>query len=684
ARRLGWSKPFAFKTAEDVWREHLRTTEGRDCDMTGMTRERLEAESLQWPCRDAEDPGAARLYTDGRFETPDGRARFVPPGAFVLAEEPSDAFPTRMITGRLRDQWHTMTKTGRVPELRQHAPEPRAEIGPTDASRIGVAAGDLVEIASARGAFRIRADLTDTLAEGTIFVPIHGNEEFVPNLVVNRATTPQRDPHCGQPELKHAAVRLCRVELAGSGRVVIVGMGAAGMAVARRLRALRPERPIAVVGKEPRLLYDRVRLHEVIAGAADAAALQTHGADWYEARGIETFVGAEAVAIDPKSRSVRLADGRAILYDQLVLANGAAAAGPRVPGRDLAGVFTVRGLDEALAIRAAVASGGPIIVVGAGPLGVEVAAALGAAGADATLLTHGNHPLRRHLDAEAASIVVDALGDLGVRVVTRAEIDALRGEDRLDGLRLKDGRTLPARAAIFAIGVAYDRRLAETAGLRIGERVRVDAQLRASDPRIFAVGDAAEFEGAPTGLVSVAEAHGDVVARVLAGDDGAAYAPEPLITSLKLPNLEVRASGRPDAGPSDEEDEITYLDRRRRRYRKVVLRRGRIAGIVSVGPFSGFIELHRRMRSGLRVGDARDELLSGIWETRGAASAGPTICACMSVPAAALIAAIASGARTVEELGAATMAGKGCGSCRPELAALLRRMGESGPSPPPG
>jgi len=171
ARRLGFGDAFAFRDDADVWAEHLRTTRGRGCDMSGMTRERLEAGPLQWPCRDEADPGTPRLYTDLRFATPSGRARFVVPTRFAPVEAVAPG-ELPLTTCRVRDQWHTMTKTGAVPELLQHAPEPRLELAPDDAARFGVADGDAVRVRSARGAFAARAQLCDAIRPGVAFAPI--------------------------------------------------------------------------------------------------------------------------------------------------------------------------------------------------------------------------------------------------------------------------------------------------------------------------------------------------------------------------------------------------------------------------------------------------------------------------------------------------------------------------------
>ncbi|MEX2204866.1 MAG: nitrite reductase large subunit NirB [Myxococcota bacterium] len=211
AKRLGFGAEFAWRDDTEVWSEHAATTRGRDCDMSGMTPARLESGPLRWPCPSPAHPGSDRLYTQASFPTPSGRARFVVPQRFANAEVIDDERPIALTTGRLRDQWHTMTKTGRVPRLLAHAPEPSLELAPADAAREGIADGDRVRISSARGSFEMRAAITDALPSGLVFAPMHWSAAFAPDALVNAATHATLDPVSKQPELKHAAVRVERV-----------------------------------------------------------------------------------------------------------------------------------------------------------------------------------------------------------------------------------------------------------------------------------------------------------------------------------------------------------------------------------------------------------------------------------------------------------------------------------------
>jgi nitrite reductase (NADH) large subunit len=258
AARLGFGNAFAWRDDTEVWREHVSTTAGRDCDMRGITPERLASTPLRWPCPDASHPGTPRLYVDGRFQTSSGRARFVVPQRLRVAEAPSAGTPIALTTGRVRDQWHTMTKTGRVARLLGHAPVPELELSPLDASRIGVENGDPVRVTASRGEFRMPARVTDAVPEGVAFAPMHWSDATAEDALVNAALAPELDPHSKQPELKHVPVRVERLagreaprgDAAGARTLCVcrevtfdavqaaVAQGAAGVgSVARRTRA---------------------------------------------------------------------------------------------------------------------------------------------------------------------------------------------------------------------------------------------------------------------------------------------------------------------------------------------------------------------------------------------------------------------------------------------------------------
>ena len=222
-RRLGFVEQFRFSNSAQVYAEFVQMTRDRLCDMTGISHERLSQGPIQWPCpedkgrqgvrekgRKGEIPPLSnkRLYTDLRFPTADGRARFAAYHSRGLAEPPDEQYPFVLTTGRLYGHWHTQTRTGRIEKICQMHPEPFIEIHPRDAAELGIQDKDGVEVRSRRGIARFPAKVTKAIAPGTVFVPIHWGTLWADQAEANALTHPISDPDSLQPELKACAVQL--------------------------------------------------------------------------------------------------------------------------------------------------------------------------------------------------------------------------------------------------------------------------------------------------------------------------------------------------------------------------------------------------------------------------------------------------------------------------------------------
>ena len=208
---------FPYEGPEDIFNEHRESTRGRDLDITGMSYALLDAQGpQQWPFREGEITGKARLYEDGIYPTATGKAKFkITPYKGVA--EPVDArYPLALTTGRMRDQWHGMSRTGRVPQLYGHEPEPMLTLNTSDAARRLLIAGEVVKVASRRGELVVRLAVSDEVRSGQCYVPMHWGNLTLASFGshgVNALTLPVVDPISKQPELKHTAVRVERADL---------------------------------------------------------------------------------------------------------------------------------------------------------------------------------------------------------------------------------------------------------------------------------------------------------------------------------------------------------------------------------------------------------------------------------------------------------------------------------------
>jgi len=310
--RPGATPLFDFETAQALWTEHRETTRGRDLDITGLSWPLLEARGpQQWPFPEGATDGRARLYEDGRFATPGGKARFHTGGYRPTAEKADARYPVRLTTGRLRDQWHGMSRTGNLPELFGHVAEPRLAMPLADLTRRGLADGDLVRVESKRGHLFVIAEASEDLRSGQAWLPMHWGKRFLggrDSAGTNTITCAAFDPDSRQPELKHAAVKVEAAALAW--RLVAFAQVDAEFLQAR-LEAARD-------------LQDRVNFLSVMPAGRDRPGLVVRAANggapdagWIDA--LDALLGLEgedALRYDDArraaSRRLRLADDRLV------------------------------------------------------------------------------------------------------------------------------------------------------------------------------------------------------------------------------------------------------------------------------------------------------------------------------------------------------------------------------------
>jgi assimilatory nitrate reductase catalytic subunit len=215
ATAMGFGDAFGWRSPAQVFREWARLTAYQNVDrvlnlgpLSGITQDAYDTlQPIQWPVR-ADGTGSPRLFADGRFQTADGRARMVPVEARGPAQPTDAAFPLSLNTGRVRDHWHTLTRTGLAPELCRHAPEPFVEIHPDDAASHAIVEGRLTRVQTVHGEAVAIARLTERQRPGDLFMPMHWTEAYAPGGRANLLVSSRRDPRSGQPEFKHTPVRV--------------------------------------------------------------------------------------------------------------------------------------------------------------------------------------------------------------------------------------------------------------------------------------------------------------------------------------------------------------------------------------------------------------------------------------------------------------------------------------------
>ena len=218
-RRMGFETGFQFASVAEIFREHAALSAiagrfGRDFDISGLAKitdqQYDDFAPQRWPVTAAREGG--RFFADGRFFHPDGRARLLPVSWRPPAARTTRRYPFRLNTGRVRDQWHTMTRTGQSPRLAAHLAEPFLEIHPEDATALGIHPSDLVEVSSPTGASILRARITDAVQKGQVFAPMHWTAETAPSARIDALIAAACDPVSGQPESKAGVVDLRRFD----------------------------------------------------------------------------------------------------------------------------------------------------------------------------------------------------------------------------------------------------------------------------------------------------------------------------------------------------------------------------------------------------------------------------------------------------------------------------------------
>jgi len=273
---------------------------------------------------------------------------------------------------------------------------------------------------------------------------------------------------------------------------VIVGAGLAGAKAVETLRAEGFDGTVVLVGAEPERPYERPPLSKgLLLGTADRDSAFVHKPDWYGENGVLLRTGTVVTSLDRDRREVTLSGGEGLGYDRLLLATGARPRMLPVPGAELGGVLYLRTLADSERIAEAAVPGARLVIIGAGWIGLEVAAAARHRGATVDVVDTADLPLQRILGDRIATVFADLHREHGVTFHFGTQVARLSGDDRVRQVELADGTVLPADAVLVAVGAQPNTELAERAGLAVDNGILVDAGLRTSDPCIYAAGDVA-------------------------------------------------------------------------------------------------------------------------------------------------------------------------------------------------
>ena len=469
--------------------------------------------------------------------------------------------------------------------------------------------------------------------------------------------------------------------MSGKARLVVVGNGMAGARLVEDVLARGGDRQfdIVVFGDEPHGNYNRILLSGVLAGSLRPEDIVINSHEWYASRGVTLHAGVRVSAIDPASRTVHGADGRIEPFDTLVIATGSRPSLPPIGGLSRQGVFVFRTIDDCEQILARAREAKTAAVIGGGLLGIEAAAGLIRHGVAVHLIHLASHLMDVQLDADGGAVLQRALEQQGLRVHLDKMTTEIRGNGQVEGLAFHDGTALDCGLVVIAAGIRPNVELAIQSGLKVARGIVVGDDLACpGTDAIHAIGECAEHRGQTYGLVAPLWEQAATLADRLTGRNAAAvYEGSRLSTKLKVAGVDVAVMGVKDAVEDDDEI-VRYAEPSRGIYKKLVIRRGRLAGAIVIGDPAVIPSLTNAFMRSAMVAESRAEMLFPLLQ---AVSAAPPpadtlpndarVCDCNSVSKARIVDAVLSGARSLQSVCDATRAGTGCGTCRPEVQRIL-------------
>ncbi len=455
--------------------------------------------------------------------------------------------------------------------------------------------------------------------------------------------------------------------------LVVIGNGMAGCrAVEEILARDKSKYRITIFGAEPRVNYNRIMLSPLLAGEKSFAEIVINDHDWYADNAITLVAGDAVTHIDRAAQTVMAKSGRVERYDKLILATGSDPFIIPVPGHALPGVITFRDMDDVDAMLKASKGGGNAVVIGGGLLGLEAAHGLSLRGMNVTVIHLMPTLMERQLDEAAGWLLKDALEGRGQSILTGADTAEIVGANHVEGVRLKDGRLIPADIVVMAVGIRPNTRLAKEAGLAVGRGIHVDDHMTSSDANILAVGECVEHDSKVYGLVAPIWDMCRALADGLT-DNHSGYKGSVTSTKLKVAGLDVFSAGDFSGGEGCED--IVLRDAARGVYKRVIVKEDKVVGAVlygDTGDGNWYFDLLKRQED---VGDIRGALIFGqAFASGGGASANPIeavaalsdnaeICGCNGVSKGQVMACIGGGAHTLDAVRAGCKASASCGSC---------------------
>jgi nitrite reductase (NADH) large subunit len=389
-------------------------------------------------------------------------------------------------------------------------------------------------------------------------------------------------------------------------RYLIIGNGVAGARAAVKIREADQEGEIHMFTEEANPFYYRVRFPEFVAGEVTLQNLTIHTKEWYRSKGISIHLEEPITEVNIQKREATSRREKNYAYDLLLMATGGNAFVPPIKGREKKGVFTLRTVEDA--IRMKEFSGGvkKAVLVGGGLVGLETGGALLRRGINVAVIEHNPRILPRQMDPEGAEILQRKMESMGFSFFLKGQTEEILGEETVEGVRLKDGRTVEGQMVIVSAGVKPNIRLAQAMGLETKNGVLVNDRLETKSEGIFAAGDVAEHRGRCYGIWPAAQRQGETAGVNMAGGN-ALYGGTVVSNTLKVVGIDLTAAGEIDA--EGKLDCVVRSDREKCIYCKVAFKEDKIVGCIVLGDVKERSEILGAVGKNVNIEEIKKSLL---------------------------------------------------------------------------
>ncbi|MDI6549063.1 NADPH-nitrite reductase [Bacillus subtilis] len=464
----------------------------------------------------------------------------------------------------------------------------------------------------------------------------------------------------------------------GKKQLVLVGNGMAGVrAIEEILSVAKDEFQITIFGAEPHPNYNRILLSKVLQGDTDIKDITLNDWDWYEENNIQLYTNETVIKVDTENKTVITDADRIQPYDELILATGSVPFILPIPGADKKGVTAFRDIKDTDTMLAASKQYKKAAVIGGGLLGLEAARGLLNLGMDVSVIHLAPFLMERQLDATAGRLLQNELEKQGMTFLLEKQTEEIVGDDRVEGLRFKDGTSIEADLVVMAVGIRPNTTLGVESGIPVNRGIIVNDYMQTEIPHIYAVGECAEHRGIAYGLVAPLYEQAKVLAKHICGIETKPYEGSVLSTQLKVSGVEVFSAG--DFNESEEKKAIKVFDEQDGIYKKIVLRGNQIVGAVLFGDSSEGNRLFSMIQKEADISEtSKISILQPLNQEAGtsitaAMSDDEIICGCNGVSKGAIIQAIQEkGCSSTDEIKACTGASRSCGGCKPLVEEILQ------------